>query len=84
MESKFNLKEANDFFFKTLFLPALKNTDKDYLERAVSETEIKSAIKALTAGKAAGEDGFAIKFYKCFQHTRLLSLNVMYNDIIAN
>lgn len=62
--------EVNVFFPR----PVLKNTDKEHLERVVSETEIKSAIKVLTAGKAAGE--FLLNFINFFNTHYILSLNV--------
>ena len=48
-------------------LPQLKEDDKTYLEKDVQELEVKAAVKALAAGKAPGQDGFSVDFYKCFQ-----------------
>lgn len=47
------------------------------------ETEVKSAIKALSTGKTPGEDGYSVEFYKTFQDTLAPFLTMLYNDIIS-
>lgn len=45
--------------------------------------EVKAAIKAHTAGKAPGQDGYSIDFYKCFQDFLSPILTILYKDIIG-
>ncbi len=51
-----------DDFLKGAAIPQLKDDDKVYLETDIQDLEVKSAIKALTAGKAPGQDGFSVDF----------------------
>ena len=51
--------------------------------RRVLETEVKSAIKALSSAKTPGEDGYSLEFYKSFQDTLAPFLIMLYNDVIS-
>lgn len=49
-------------FLNNATLPRLKDNEKAYLETDVQEMQVKEAIKALTAGKAKGQDGYSEEF----------------------
>ena len=74
--------EDMDNFLKDISLPTLKIKEKETLETCVLETEVKSAIKALSNGKTPGSDGFSIEFYKSFQDILAPFLTMLFNDII--
>lgn len=68
-------------FFKDLHLPTLKEEDREQWETPVCTSEIISSLKALPTGKAPGNDGYTIEFYKYFQHNHN---TILFNDIITN
>uniref|UniRef100_A0A8C5FMU7 Reverse transcriptase domain-containing protein n=1 Tax=Gadus morhua TaxID=8049 RepID=A0A8C5FMU7_GADMO len=81
-ECRFNPDTIDDFL-RSAPLPQLKEDDRTYLEKHVQELKVKAAIKALAAGKAPGQDGFSVDFYKCFQEVLSPFLTLLYRDIIA-
>lgn len=66
-ECRYN-PDMTDDFLRSAPLPQLNEDNKTYLEKDIQEMEVKAAIKALTAGKAPGQDGFSVsrKFYLHF------------------
>lgn len=82
-ESSKNEKDM-EAFFKDVHLPTLKEEEREHLEVPVCESEIISALKALSLGKAPGNDGYTIEFYKCFQRDLSPLLTLLFNDIITN
>ncbi len=70
-------------FFKGISLPSLKTNEKGTLETCVLETEVISAIKALSNGKTPGSDGYNIEFSKSFQDILTPFLTMLFNDIIS-
>lgn len=74
-------EQEMETFFKDLHLPTLKEEDREQWETPVCTSEIISALKALPTGKAPGNDGYTIEFYKYFQHNHN---TILFNDIITN
>ena len=54
-----------DSFFKGLNLPRVSPADRDALDAPLTQTEIKTA--KMSSGKAPGNDGLGIEFYKHFK-----------------
>lgn len=42
----------------------MSTEDREHLERPISQVEILAAINSMASGKAPGDDGFSINFYK--------------------
>ena len=81
-ECEYDPKRMDDFLEGTS-LPQLNTDEKVFLETELQEREVITAIKALTAGRAPGQDGFSIDFYKCFQDALAPTLTILYQDMIA-
>lgn len=64
-------------------MPHLNKSNKHYLERGFSVTELAEAIKTFPTGKCPGPDGFGAKFYQAFQEILISLLLRMINDSIA-
>ena len=60
-----NLEEM-DKFLEKYNLPKLNQQEIDYLNRPITNTEIKTVMKHLTTKKSPGPDGFTGEFYQKF------------------
>jgi hypothetical protein len=65
--NKFENLEDMDRFLDTYDYPKLNKEDIDYLNRSITQNEIKSAIKSLPKKKSQGPDGFSAQFYWMFR-----------------
>lgn len=75
-ECKCSSKEDDDVFNRL----TLKETETEYLERSVLESEVKATIKMLASGKALGEDGYNTEFHHLYGHEFKVDLYV--DDIL--
>ena len=60
-----NLEEMDKFLEKYNF-PKLNQEEIENLNRPITNTEIETVIRNLTANKSPGPDGFTAKFYQKF------------------
>lgn len=51
-------------FFQKIELPQLSPEEKDSLDAPITEAEIRTAIKGMTARKSPGTDGFPVEYYE--------------------
>ena len=61
-----NLEEMDKFLEKYNF-PKLNQEEIENLNRPITSTEIKSAIRNLPTNKSPGPDGFTAEFYQKFR-----------------
>ena len=59
-------EENCEIFTKNKNIPKITNSDRDYCESKLLESEILSSLKALKNGKSPGSDGLTAEFYKFF------------------
>ena len=53
-----------DKFLDTCVLPSLNQEEAEAMNRQISRSEVKAAIKSLPHKKSPGLDGFTAKFYQ--------------------
>lgn len=80
-ECPYNLQVMNDFF-KNVPLPQINEQQKNVLDAELQECEVQTAIKALAIGRAPGQDGYTIEFYRTFVDVLSPILTKLYKDII--
>lgn len=51
-------------FFRNINLPTLSDEQADFLDKAVTQEEVKNAILAMKTGKSPETDGFPVEYYK--------------------
>lgn len=81
-QALFALKAVDAESFKRDFidgLPRLEDEMKDWLERPISEDEVKCAIESLNPGKSPGPDGLSAAFYKMFKYEMVPVLTKLFN-----
>ena len=71
-------------FFSKINLPTLSNEDRENLERPISQAEILAAINNMASGKAPGDDGFSINFFKTFSSKLVDKLQRVFNEAKEN
>ena len=66
-DNKMDNLEEMDKFLEKYNLPKLNQQEIDYLNRPITNTEIKTVMKHLTTKKSPGPDGFTGEFYQKFR-----------------
>ena len=72
--------ECLERFFSKINLPTISTVDREELDKPISQGEILASIKKMASGKAPGDDGFSINFYKVFSSTLVEKLQRVFNE----
>ncbi len=72
--------ECLERFFSKINLPTISTADREELDKPISHGEILTSIKKMVTGKAPGDDGFSINFYKAFSSTLVDKLQRVFNE----
>lgn len=76
--------EDLEAFFSKIKLPTLSTEDREHLERPISQVEILAAINSTASGKAPGDDGFSVHFYKTFSSLLVDKLQRVFKEAKDN
>jgi hypothetical protein len=79
--NKFENLEEMDRFLETYDHPKLKQEDISFLNRFITQNEIKAAMKSLPKKKSPGPDGFSAEFYQTFKEELIPSLLKLFHKI---
>jgi hypothetical protein len=79
--NKFENLEEMDRFVETYNQQKLSQEDINYLNRSITQKEIKAAIKSLLKKKSAGLDGFSAEFYHTFKEELIPSFLKLFHKI---
>lgn len=72
--------ECLERFFSKINLPTISTADREELDKPISQGEILTSIKKMASGKAPGDDGFSINFYKVISSTLVDKLQRVFNE----
>ena len=73
--------EKMDKFLEKYNFPKLNQEEIENLNRPITSTEIKNAIRNLPANKSPGPDGFTAEFYQKFREELTPSLLKLFQKI---
>uniref|UniRef100_A0A803TR72 Reverse transcriptase domain-containing protein n=1 Tax=Anolis carolinensis TaxID=28377 RepID=A0A803TR72_ANOCA len=80
-EEDIDVSEIADYLGKQK-LDKISDTQRELLNKEISEDEIRRAIKSMKTNKAPGPDGFPASFYKTFQDDIIHFLKDLMNQIL--
>lgn len=78
------ITDIDYFFSNTSLFKTLSEQHKKMLDEAISEEEIRAAIKHLKNNKAAGPDGYPAKFFKTFIDILVPALEKTFNAVLLD
>ena len=70
-----------DKFLVTYLLPSLNQEEVETLNRPITRSEVKAAIKSLPPKKCPGPDGFTAKFYQTYKEELVSFLLKLFQGI---
>ena len=78
-------KEMNEEAANTLLhhFSQVSRKSNSHLMKEITKEEIKSVLVQLPNNKALDTDGLPYEFYKSFEHTLILTLTDLFNDILS-
>jgi hypothetical protein len=82
--NKFESFEEMNGFLETYNHPKVNQEDINYLNRSITQKEIKAAIKSLPKKKSPGPDGFFAELYQMFKEELIPTLLKLFHEIEWN